>query len=147
MINKQQSSPEPPKWIQDFVKHVIPTMNVVEISPPIGCHYYFNSVNFQWEITIFAAKTEIIGGSLDGKINGTCFGVDLIPLQSLFHKIEEFHWQTHPVKHDDELGNHISVMGMLGSQSIWLRICAEAPQRFPTGRYLRVDQETIEDIW
>lgn len=147
MINNPLSSSEPPLWLQQFVKHVIHAINPIDLAPPMGCHFFYNADSYLWEITLFAAKTEIVGGSQDGKINGARLGIDLLVVQNLFNHIDEYHWQTQPVSQDDELRSHISILGTVADQSVWLRLCAEAPLRFPPGRYVRVDEEIIEDIW
>jgi len=52
----------------------------------------------------------------------------------LFERISEIFWQALPTGNNDDLGCHLSVVGTVEGQSVWLRVTAEWPEEFEPGR-------------
>ena len=122
-------------------------MHSVDIPPPIGCHYYFNKVSDQWEVSLFAANTETIGGERDGCVSYSRFGLDLKELMTAFDEIATCSWQALSLGSDDEVGPHVSLEGTFEGHNVWLRVLAQPPARFRTGRYLKAYELRFEDAW
>lgn len=135
----------PPKWLSDFVGQVTTHLHDHDLLSPLGCH--FQQVDNIWEITIFASRTEIVGGAQDGMMCHAGFNVDVKQIVELFATVESISWQSKSVGDFDELGSHISVEGVYQDQRVWLRVTAIAPERFEPGRRVLVNQQQIEEIW
>jgi len=112
---------------------------------PLGCHYHRAKTG--WEITLFAARTEIVGGPRDGEQQPARFAVNLAELCSVFDSIESFRWQAHRYSRRDEIGPHVAVEGKYRGQTVWLRIPAAAPKQFPPGRQTRANSSPSEELW
>jgi hypothetical protein len=135
----------PPTWLSHFVNAVTLTLHSHEVLSPLGCH--FQQIADVWEITVFASRTEVIGGSRDGQFRPSLFSVDLKSVLALFSSVDEIHWQAQSLGSTDELGSHLSVEGRYGDQEVWLRITAVAPERFDAGRRAMVNQQGFEEVW
>jgi hypothetical protein len=122
-------------------------LRAVDLLSPVGCHYYRNQARDQWEVTLFASSTEVIGGRYDGRITASKFCLDLRELLGLFDDVTGFQWQALPLGPEDELGPHISLEGRYEGRSVWLRILATAPPRFETGRCLNARDLRLDDVW
>lgn len=138
-------NPTPPEWLKDFADAVVRYLVPAGAMPPVGCHYA--QEDEQWEVTLFAAATEVIGGRRDGARRPSCFSVDVLRVAQHFDDVHLIEWQAHPVDIDDELGAHLSIEGNCSGHSVWLRILAEAPARFSAGRYARVNEQLWEEAW
>lgn len=136
-----------PSWLAKLAKRATLQMHAMDLLAPIGCHSYYNEHSDQWEVTLFASSTEVIGGQFDGKRNASKFAVDLRALFDLFSKVHHFEWQALPMGDDDELGAHISIEGSFEGHSVWFRFLAQAPRRFESGRYIITDELRLEDVW
>ncbi|MEX0715077.1 MAG: hypothetical protein WD066_00750 [Planctomycetaceae bacterium] len=139
--------PVPPSWLSHLADQVAQRLRAADILAPLGCHYYRNRVLDQWEVTIFAGSTEIVGGELDGELRYSNFQLDLRELFGLFDLVDTFHWQADQMGPDDELGPHVSVEGSFEGHPVWLRVLARPPARFPKGRNLLTDTLKLEDVW
>lgn len=135
----------PPAWLQTFANDVAARIVPVDLLPPLGCHFAY--VEPQWEVTLFAASTEVVGGQRDGELRPARFACNVKAVLGLFDAIETIHWQTMMVSADDELGAHISIEGLYEGRSVWLRILARPPRRFEAGRLARVNEMSWEEVW
>ncbi len=138
---------QPPEWIVELTERALAEIHAVDLLSPIGCHYFWNKFGQQWEVTLFAARTEIVGGEYDGSQSASKFSVDLTALLAIFDRVHSFHWQALSQGEDDELGSHISLEGIYQDHNVWLRIPAMAPERFQTGRRANVYELRVEDTW
>lgn len=120
-------------------------MDPADLMSPIGCHYYFG--DGQWEVTLFASNTEIVGGVKDGSLRVSRFCVNLKKVVGLFSEVHELTWQSHSLAKDDELGAHLSLEGTYAGEPVWLRILAAPPKRFKVGRQAQVYQAGWEEVW
>src|SRR5437879_5970087 len=137
--------PSPPEWLQELADAVALQMTPADVLAPVGCHFCL--VDGTWEISLFAAGTQIVGGKKDGVVRASRFSVDLQSLLKLFSEIESLSWQALRLSADDELGPHISLAGTHAGNRVWLRILAWAPKRFAPGRRAVGYEHAWEEIW
>lgn len=135
----------PPEWLSQFVDSVAANIHSHDVLSPLGCH--FQQVKEIWEVTLFASKTEIVGGSQDGLMCSAGFNVDVSGLVRLFSDVEAVSWQSQSLGRGDDLGAHLSVEGWHEDRQLWLRITSVAPRRFGVGRRAIVNQQQIEELW
>ena len=136
-----------PDWLDTLANEVARRIYAVDVLSPVGCHSFYNEEEDLWEVTVFASSTEVIGGRLDGKITSSKFGVDVLGVSELFSDVVCIDWQSHRVGPEDELGAHISIEGTFQGVSVWLRVLAQAPERFQVGRYVYTDESRLENVW
>ena len=137
----------PASWLAQLANQIAAEFYAVDVLAPLGCHYYFNKSRNQWEVTLFASKTETVGGEFDGKISSSKFNLDLKILSEMFSEVTRFHWQALAIGPDDELGPHLSLEGIYQGRSVWLRIPATAPSRFTSGRCFNAYEFRLTDNW
>jgi hypothetical protein len=135
----------PPTWMSVFVDHVTSCLQPHDDLAPLGCH--FQQFNGVWEITLFASRTESIGGPRDGKLRNSHFSVDVKHLLDAFSSVDAIAWQAHRIDLNDELGPHMSVEGTVADKSVWLRVTSTAPARFGTGRHYFINKQSMKDLW
>ena len=92
--------PSPPEWLQELADAVALQMTPADVLAPVGCHFCL--VDGTWEISLFAAGTQIVGGKKDGVVRASRFSVDLQSLVKHFSEIESFSWQALRLSADDE---------------------------------------------
>lgn len=137
----------PPEWLATLADTAAAEMAAAEAISPIGCHYYFNDATGQWEVTLFASRTEVVGGENDGSVWHTPFSVDLLGLMTIFDEVTNCYWQALPLGEGDDLGPHVAIEGRYADCSVWLRILATSPARFESGRYADMLALRLHDAW
>ncbi len=137
----------PPAWLSDLADCVAEQFYATDVLAPLGCHYHHNRPLDQWEVTLFASRTEVVGGKLDGVTTTSGFSLDLKPIFRMFDEVINFHWQTVSMGPDDDLGPHVSIEGQNEGHSVWLRVLATPPAQFDTGRTLNAYSMRLEDAW
>jgi hypothetical protein len=137
----------PPSWLAQLANDVVGQMTPADVLAPVGCHHYHNQAHDQWEVTIFVANTETIGGPCDGRQSPSRFHLDVLGLLTMFEHAEQVHWQAHSLGEEDDLGPHFSIEGTYGGQSIWLRVLASAPEQFEAGRYYHANEMRMVEVW
>jgi hypothetical protein len=135
----------PPDWLSRLANAVTANFRSYDTLSPVGCH--FQLVHNIWEVTLFASRTEIVGGAQDGSTCDSSFSVDVMNLVDQFTTVDSVSWQTQSLGQRDELGSHLAIEGTYDDNQVWLRITAEAPERFGVGRRANVNQQQIEEIW
>ena len=135
----------PLNWMSVFIDQVSASIQPHDDLAPLGCH--FQQFNRVWEITLFASRTELIGGPHDGKLKNSHFSVDVKRLLDAFSVVETIAWQAHRMGQDDELGPHLAVEGTVLDKTVWLRVTSSAPRRFGPGRHYFVDNNSVKDLW
>lgn len=135
----------PPRWITEFADEVAALLEPADLLAPLGCHCCQHEN--VWEITLFAARTEIIGGPRDGERRPSAFHINLLELTRLFESVTAMDWQAHAVHEDDDLRTHISVTGRILGRSVWLRVLATAPPQFAVGRQALVHEQQWKEVW
>ncbi|MBS0205735.1 MAG: hypothetical protein JSS49_22770 [Planctomycetes bacterium] len=135
----------PPQWILKLANSVTSCLEPMEPMPPVGCHYHqFDS---GWEISIFPAKTEIVGGPEDGQQIAARFQVDILAVTELFTHITEMTWQSRSFDEQDQLGAHIAIGGVIEGEQVWIRILKSAPSCFDPGRKAMFHHGRLVDTW
>ncbi len=137
--------PPPPSWLAELAKSVTSLMHAHDILAPIGCHYHYK--DGLWEITIFASRTEVVGGERDGLRFPSRFILDVQGLLELFSSVEAIEWQALPQGSDDEIGANLAILGECNGGRVCLRIPSEAPHRFEVGRLANVYEMRFVDVW
>ena len=135
----------PLNWMSDFIDLVSACIRPHDDLAPMGCH--FQQFHGVWEITLFASRTELIGGPQDGKLKNSHFSVDVKLLLDAFSAVESIAWQAHRMDKDDELGPHLSVEGTVNDKPVWLRVTSTAPRQFGPGRHYFVNNQSMKDLW
>lgn len=137
----------PPPWIAKLANDLSVHLRAFDLLSPLGCHYYRNKALDQWEVTLFASRTQVVGGPLDGREKVSAFHVDLRGVAEAFDHVLQFHWQTHSLGKEDDLGPHVAVEGTYEGRSVWVRILGESPARYETGRNVHAYDHRVEDTW
>ena len=135
----------PPAWLAELTQTVSESIIPADVLPPLGCHCF--NQDGVWEVTLFAATTEVIGGERDGYRFSAEFVLDIGKLLSLFTDLTSVHWQALPHDTNDEIGAHVAIEGAYRGRSLLLRIPSHAPQRFDVGRHAHVHGRRLVDIW
>ncbi|MGV2336109.1 MAG UNVERIFIED_CONTAM: hypothetical protein LVR18_19025 [Planctomycetaceae bacterium] len=87
----------PPAWLRWFVNDAIRGVMHRSDSAPIGCHFYFDSENTVWEVTLFVSRSEVLGGAWDGKPVPTGLEVDILKVSAAFDRQPAVFWQAERV--------------------------------------------------
>lgn len=135
----------PPSWLAELAKSVTTLMHAQDVLAPIGCHYHRG--DDMWEVTIFASRTEVVGGERDGLRFPSRFVLDVKGLLALFETVEAIEWQALSQGPEDEIGANLAVLGSCEGGRVCLRIPAEAPHRFEVGRLANVYEMRFVDVW
>ena len=136
-----------PAWLTSFATATTEHIYGVDILAPIGCHCYHNRARDEYELTMFAARTQVVGGRLDGRELGSQFEVELNEIADLFDSPPKIGWQAFPKGGEDQIGTHVAFQGEYMGQLVWLRILSEPPERYEHGRNLHVHKLKLEDLW
>ncbi|QDT92917.1 hypothetical protein Pan161_45880 [Gimesia algae] len=139
--------PAPPSWLKTMANQVASLMYDVDMLSPIGCHYFHNSSRNEWEVSLFASNTEIVGGEWDGVLAPSKFCFNILNLGEIFEEVETLYWQALPVDYDDQLGCHISIEGKYQGERVWVRVLAESPEEFGAGRRMQAYEFNLKEIW
>ncbi len=137
----------PPSWLRWLSNDAARGIVADECHAPIGCHFYQNPDNQEWEVSIFVAATEIVGGQMDGKVLPLQLQLNISHVMNLFDETPEVFWQSDPVSDDDELSQHISFEGKARGHRLWLRVLKESPQGTGPGRLLHAHNGQMENLW
>lgn len=135
----------PPTWLAEFADRVAALVLPVDVQAPVGCHFCCEAG--VWEVTLFMAKTEILGGPRDGLQRPSRFCLNLAELTALFASVSSFHWQAHSLGRRDDLGAHVSVEGEVAGQRVWLRIPARVPETLDIGVVVHRDDRRWKEAW
>ncbi len=135
----------PPDWLASLTDQVAAVFVAVDLLAPLACHYSTNEG--LWEVTLFAAPTEIIGGPQDGRVRPSRFHLDVKPLLEQFDQVDSAYWQAQGLGRDDDLGPHFGIEGTYQGHHVWLRLPALPPKRFPPGRQALVQERAWEELW
>ncbi|MCA9080315.1 MAG: hypothetical protein KDA58_07130 [Planctomycetaceae bacterium] len=133
----------PPPWLQDFTDEVCSCLRQLA-DADLGCHFHL--VDGTWEVSLFFAATEYVGGELDGRRTFPTFWADLNQLMSVL-EVEEMYWQANAVDEQDELGTHLAFRGNYQQHQVWLRLLAEAPHSLPSGQHIEAYRGGEVENW
>lgn len=139
--------PAPPNWLSSMANQVASLMYDVDVLAPIGCHFFHNASRDEWEVTLFASNTEIVGGEWDGVLAPSKFCFDILKLGEIFDEVHALIWQALAVHYDDQLGPHISIEATYEGHRVWVRVLAESPEEFEPGRRIQAYDANLKEIW
>lgn len=147
MSSLLESGNQPPSWVQWLGNDTVRTISCKdENESPIGCHYFYDSDADMWEISVFAAATEIIGGPLDGTRFSTPVTINLSAFAGLFDSTPEVRPASDP-RNTDQRPSHVSCEGRVRGRTVWLRVLKNAPDEVEPGRILHSDNGHVETLW
>jgi len=135
----------PPEWISTLANSVATCLEPLEPLPPLGCH--FHQCETGWEISVFPAHTEIVGGADDGRHTAPRFRVDLLGVADHFTEIHSITWQSKSIDDEDQLGCHLAIDGQHGGEAVSVRILRSAPACFDPGRKAMTIDGCLIEIW
>ena len=147
MPDPTNSNSVPPAWLRWFVNDAIRGIVDRQVAAPVGCHYFRDTVEQVWEISLFLSSTEVHGGALDGTHVPGGLQIDVMQVAEAFDHAPAVHWQSEKFASDDELGNHLSFEGVARGVKVWLRILQSAPEWAGPGRLVFAESGKVEDIW
>jgi hypothetical protein len=136
-----------PTWLNSLASAAAEHIHGVDILSPLGCHCYHNRARDEFELTVFASRTQIIGGHMDGQEVGSSFDVNLGDVMDLFDEPPRVGWQALAKGKEDQLGPHVSFEGTYMGQAVWLRILSQSPDRYEHGRNLNIHTLKLDDLW
>ena len=140
---------QPPEWLSVLADLAARAFHSQGQLAPVGCHFHKNNEieTPQWEVTLFVSGTEVYGGAHDGQCVLTRFAVDLRELMLAFDAVESCYWQTQTMADDDQLGPHVGVEGLFQGHSVWLRVTAQPPSEFESGRVFDELEDELQNRW
>ena len=136
---------KPAAWLKVLVDVVAKAIEPLGPSAALGCH--FVQIDGIWEVTLFAESVEVLGGPEDGTVKQSRFAVRIGEVLDVFQSITECNWQAHSAGAGDDLGAHLAVEGIYKGRQVWLRIPAQAPERFPPRKVTPVAKLVNDDVW
>ena len=142
-----RSTASPPSWLRWFGNDVTRAIVDNDSHAPVGCHYYCNLEQDEWEIAIFVSATEVVGGPRDGTTLPFPIQLDVSDVTDAFDEPPRIHWQATGFSGDEDLGPYVSFEGIARGKKVWLRILAEAPLQAGPGRLLHAATGQLEDLW
>lgn len=128
MSNPLVPTPAPPDWLADLANQMAGFIEPIDELAAVSCH--FSDAGDCWEVTLFLAPGEQIGGPKDGERIFSRFRFDLASAVSVLDRVDQFYWQPLPIGPSDEVGSHIGLIGDYARQPVWVRILAEPGERF-----------------
>lgn len=137
----------PPRWLAEMANEITANLHATDLLSPLGCHYHHDLDADQWEVSLFASTTHVIGGSLDGLKKRSGFFVDLRCVVQSFSEVRSCNWQSGPMGDRDEVGAHVAIDGDYDGRKIWLRILSSPPESIEHGREARVYKSQFEEVW
>lgn len=147
-MNKSQAARrQPPSWLRWLSNDAARGIIADEHHAPIGCHFFRNPENDEWEVSIFVSSTEVVGGPMDGRKIPLQVQLDVVHVMNLFDETPNVYWQSDAIAEDDELAQHISFEGQARGHRIWLRILKDAPEGTGPGRLLHTQSGEMETLW
>jgi hypothetical protein len=117
---------EAPQWLVSLVDAAGDCMEVHCECGPLA--FRWGSDRDLWEVRIYYAPGEAVGGADDGAMLAPGFTLDLTRLTSVFDKLTEVCWRSHSFGPHDQEGPHVSMEGVYQGHHVWLQVLAEAPE-------------------
>jgi hypothetical protein len=135
----------PPSWLQQFADRAAQSLTPLVEASPVGCHWHLSGG--RWELTLFVSAFEIVGGERDGQRIPCPLEVDVMELLSLYNAIHECRWQPLDLHGDDEVGPHLSILGVVDGKDVWLRVVARQPIELEAGQMLDLQEQSMQRRW
>jgi hypothetical protein len=140
-------STDAPLWLRSFVDDMLQGILCKVTRAPMGCHFAFDDEAGLWEVTLFAGKSQVLGGPHDGMTVPTGMELDISRILLAFDHIPIITWQSEKYSAEDELGNHVSVQGYCQGNHVHLRVLHDAPEWTGLSQRIHASTGRIEDLW
>ncbi|MEZ6126578.1 MAG: hypothetical protein R3C49_25935 [Planctomycetaceae bacterium] len=147
MTSRLNAGARPPAWLRWLSNDAARAIVADEAHAPIGCHFFRNPENGEWEVSIFVSSTEVVGGPMDGRRLPLQLRLNIVHVMNLFDCTPAVFWQSDPIADDDELAQHISFEGTARGHRLWLRFLKESPEGTGPGRLLHSQNGRMENLW
>lgn len=131
MSNPLVPAPAPPEWLAGLANQLASRIDPVDQSAAVSCHFADGGED-GWEVTLFLAAREQIGGPRDGQRLFSRFLFELASTTELFDRVDQFYWQPVAIGPADEVGPHVAIEGEYDGRRVWVRILAQPGERFDT---------------
>jgi len=141
IINKneeQNVTLEPQEWIDSLISAVTDCIFVQNVIDEFRFKYYFNNDMDCWDIIMYPAPIELMGGARDGEIVSPPFSLDVGSLGSVFEKVDSMLWSALGSGPWDNEGQRIFVEGVYQGHKVCLRVLARPWDN---------DEDPSERIW
>ncbi len=131
----------PPAWIENLVQQLSYCLFPTELPSPLGCHYHYE--RGCWEIALFPPlrQEHAVDEFRPAACRPSRFTFDLKQATTLFEELQHIDWVAMPIDHENEVGPHLLLEGIVNNQSVLIRICAEVPARFQNETDLIVQEK------
>ncbi|MEI7699146.1 MAG: hypothetical protein WCK86_05075 [Planctomycetia bacterium] len=136
-----------PLWLRCFVDEVLQGIHCKVSSAPVGCHFKFERDMDLWEVTLFAGRSQVLGGPHDGMTVPTGLELDISRMLLSFEGTPGLSWQSEKYSDDDELGNHVLINGFCQGNHLHLRVLHDAPEWAGLSQRIHASTGRIEDLW
>lgn len=147
MTGVVDSDGQPPAWLRWLANDAAKVVGGDRTeAAPVGCHFFHDTVQDIWEITLFVMATEVVGGPDDGTHLPSYFQMDLNAIVSLFDTTPQLRWQSDSYADDDQLRCHVSAEGIARGRDVWMRILQTPPGEFAPGRLYFATEGRFENL-
>lgn len=126
VARKELNMSEAPQWLTSLVDAVGNCMEVHCAAGPLA--FRWGSEDDFWEVMVYCAPGEAVGGAEDGAVLVPGFSLDVSELMSIFEELRDSHWQSHSFGPHGHKGSHISIEGVFQGHHVYLQVLAEAPE-------------------
>lgn len=128
---------EVPEWLAGFVETVGSHMSEDDPAGPLG--FRFREEEGTWEVVVYPAPVELVGGAHDGEVVDPGFRLDVEGLRSDFDSIQEIGWDSLALRDMD--GPHLWIEGTFDGHEILLKMLASAPDDEGPGGKVSADRK------
>ena len=134
--------PKPPAWMESLIEIVANCMEPISELGPLA--YRWCNEDDHWEIWVYPAPAELVGGAGDGAVVSPGFSLDIQELSSAFEELEDVRWQAQAFGPHDQVGRNLSFEGVYKGRGIWLLVLSEAPRDEEPGYKVDVTRRAEE---
>lgn len=117
---------DPEVWLDQLAEAVAECMTAQSASGPLQYRCREEEEEEFWEVVIYPAAVELVGGAADGEVLAPGFSLDLEGLQAEFERVDAFTWESLGFAYSE--GPHVSIEGIYQGHEVYLQILAYAPE-------------------
>lgn len=117
---------EAPAWMRLLVDLVAGCMEAHSAVGSLG--FRWRQDEDQWDIMVYPAPGELVGGANDGALVSPGFSFDVQGLTTVFEELVDVCWQAQAFGPHDQEGQHLSIEGVYDGHRIYLKVLSGAPQ-------------------
>lgn len=122
-----QKTHERPEWLNELISEIAERFEPLTGVARVGFECLRDEES--WVVRMFLGTTEIVGGSLDGRLQPISFEVNLQDLLSRFEHVDEFFWSVFPEQAEDidEGQAYVTVSGQVKGNSVRFHLFSMSP--------------------